>query len=47
MAERLEASGYYIPDSELEAGMEIGLPSLVKLSPRSANCLVHRRRAFA
>jgi hypothetical protein len=32
--------------AELEAGMEIGFPCLVKLSPRSANCLVHRRRAF-
>jgi hypothetical protein len=31
LAERLEASGYDIPASELEAGMELHLPCLVKL----------------
>ena len=31
LAERLEASGYDIPESELEAGMELHLPCLVKL----------------
>ncbi len=31
LAERLEASGYDIPGSELEAGMELHLPCLVKL----------------
>jgi hypothetical protein len=31
LAERLEASGYDIPASEIEAGMELHLPCLVKL----------------
>jgi hypothetical protein len=31
LAERLEASGYDIPESEIEAGMELHLPCLVKL----------------
>ena len=31
LAERLEASGYDIPASELEAGMELHLPCLAKL----------------
>ena len=30
-AERLEASGYDIPASEIEAGMELHLPCLVKV----------------
>ena len=30
LAERLEASGYDIPASEIEAGMELHLPCLVK-----------------
>jgi len=31
LAERLEASGYDIPASEIEAGMELHLPCLVKV----------------
>ncbi|HEX7961578.1 MAG TPA: hypothetical protein VF493_16780 [Terriglobales bacterium] len=31
LAERLEASGYDIPASEIEAGMELHLPCLVKI----------------
>ena len=31
LAERLEASGYDIPLSEIEAGMELHLPCLVKV----------------
>jgi hypothetical protein len=31
LAERLEASGYDVPASEIEAGMELNLPCLVKL----------------
>ena len=31
LAERLEASGYDIPPSEIEAGMELHLPCLVKV----------------
>lgn len=35
LAERLEASGYDIPASEIEAGMELHLPCLVKLGQGS------------
>ena len=31
LAERLEASGYDIPANEIEAGMELHLPCLVKV----------------
>jgi hypothetical protein len=31
LAERLEASGYDIPAGEIEAGMELHLPYLVKV----------------
>jgi len=33
LAERLEASGYDIPANEIEAGMELYLPCLVKVGP--------------
>jgi hypothetical protein len=36
LAERLEASGYDIPASEIEAGMELHLPCRVKLVPGSS-----------
>jgi hypothetical protein len=32
LAERLEASGYDIPAGEIEAGMELQLPCLVKVA---------------
>ena len=35
LAERLEASGYDIPASEIEAGMELHLPCLVKVGQRN------------
>ena len=45
LAERLEASGYDIPASEIEAGMELHLPCLVKVGqattdkrPSSRSC---------
>ena len=31
LAERLEASAYYIPASEIESGMELHLPCPVKI----------------
>jgi hypothetical protein len=37
LAERLEASGYDIPASEIEAGMELHLPCSVKVGQNNGN----------
>jgi hypothetical protein len=38
LAERLEASGYDIPASEIEAGMELHIPSLMKVGQGNNGC---------